>query len=108
MKRYTYPSVIYSDPEKENFTVLFPDLNIVAVGDNTEDIFAKAKELLKSYFEIANRFSAYVPEPTLFEEVVRNNPNKTVMLIDAEVSDKKEVVSDSEKGYKDFLKNFFD
>ncbi len=108
MKRYIYPSVVYSDPDNDSFTVFFPDLGIVADGNTTEESFEKAKAMLKEYFTFANKYSSYVPDATPFEEIQKKNPNKQVLLIDTEIEDSKVTLSDADKQYIEFMKMFFD
>ena len=108
MKRYVYPSVVYSDPETESFMVFFPDLGIVADGNTAEESYNKAKAMLKEYFTFANKYSSYAPDPTPFDKVQKQNPNKQVLLIDTEIEDKKVTLSDADKQYIEFMKMFFD
>lgn len=108
MKRYKYPAVLHRDTENESYTLFFPDLDLVAQGENAEDCYDQAKKILKNYFEVASKFSTFVPEPTPYDDVIKNNPDKIVIMADTDVDDKKMVLSDSDKEYKDFMKMFFD
>ena len=107
MKRYVYPSVVYSDPDTESFTVFLPDLGIVADGSTAEESYERAKDMLKEYFIAANKYSSYIPDATPYEEIQKQNPKKQVLLIDAEIDDKKVKLSDADKRYIDFMKRFF-
>lgn len=108
MKKYIYPAVLYSEPENETFTVLFPDLDVVVQGDSAKDCYEKAKGKLHSYFDVATKFSSFIPEPSVYEKVVKNNPKRVVWLMDTEIDEKKLGLSDADQEYKNFLKMFFD
>lgn len=107
MKRYVYPAVLYSDSEGENFTIFFPDLDVVASGDNAEECFENGQKMLQAYFETAFKFSAFIPEPSVFTDVVKAYPKKQVIMADAMVDDKKDEDIKTRKGYKNFVKIFF-
>lgn len=109
MKRYVYPAIVYSD-EDDSFTVFFPDLGIIAEGSTAEEAYVKAKDMMKDFFELSNKYSSYIPDATPFDDIQSKNPNKKVMLIDVELKDKgnNEPLTDSERRFIEFSKLFYD
>ena len=50
MQQFIYPAIFYIDEDETK--VYFPDLDISTSGDNYDEAFLFAKELLKVYFHI--------------------------------------------------------
>lgn len=89
MKRYTYPAIFVKDREKDEFNVLFPDLEIVTDGKFVEEAYLYAKASLKAYFVYAEKYELDYNYPSPFEIVQKNaDKNEYVMLVDAEIEEK--------------------
>ena len=88
MKRYTYPAIFVKDKDKNEFNVLFPDLEIVTDGRFVEEAYLYAKASLKEYFKYAEKFELDYNFPSSFEHV-RNTTEKDefVLLVDTEIED---------------------
>lgn len=92
MKRYTYPAIFVKDEEKNEFNVLFPDLEIVTDGRFVEEAYLFAKASLKEYFLYAERFNFDYNYPSSFENVRKVvGKEEFVLLVDTEI-DEKELV----------------
>ena len=89
MKRYTYPAIFVKDKEKDEFNVLFPDLEIVTDGRFVEEAYLYAKASLKQYFLYAEKFNLDYNYPSSFE-LVQNTADKGefVLLVDTEIDEK--------------------
>lgn len=86
MRQFIYPAVFYFDEDETK--VYFPDLDISTSGDNYDEAFLFAKELLKVYFMyvLTNDFDFNFPSN--FADVNKKCGEKEkTMLIDAFVSD---------------------
>lgn len=105
MKKYCYPVILYSDAEKKNYTVLFPDLDVVGSGETPEEAYLSAESYLEAYLEFASKMQTKIANPSTFEETMMLNPKKSVMLADA-VVDSSFQLTDSENQYKNFISQF--
>ena len=83
MKTYVYPAVLYSGDDGFEYLSL-PDLNLLTGGDTTEDTFVKGRQSLISYFELATRFDTEIPEPSSFDDIKKQYPNKNVVMLSEE------------------------
>ena len=72
MKTYVYPAVLYSGDDGFEYLSL-PDLNLLTVGDTTEETFVKGRQSLISYFELATRFDTEIPEPSSFDDIKKQS-----------------------------------
>lgn len=89
MKRYTYPAIFVKDEEKNEFNVLFPDLDIVTDGRFVEEAYLYAKASLKEYFKYAEKFDIDYNFPSSFENVRRvAEKEEFVLLVDAELDER--------------------
>lgn len=102
---YIYPAVLYE--EEDTFYMSFPDLDILAEGENAEEAFAKAKECLKAYFKLAKRLDVEVASPSTYEQISKKHPKNTVLMVDVNVNTKEISISDVDKEYNKFRKMFF-
>ena len=84
MKQFVYPAVCYKDYENETTTLLLPDTDILTSGANVEEAFLGAKDYLKTFVDCSIKFGGTIPEATSFDDTMRLNPRKSVLLIDAE------------------------
>ncbi len=86
MRQFIYPAIFYFDEDETK--VYFPDLDISTSGDNYDEAFLFAKELLKVYFMyvITNEFDFNFPSNYADVEKKCGEKEKA-MLIDTFVSD---------------------
>lgn len=105
MKKYVYPVILFSDAENKSYTVLFPDLDIVANGDTVEEAYVEAEEFLKSYLEFAIKMNSKISNPSTYIETEKMNPKRIVLLADAEVASSVQL-TEEEKEYKNFIQKF--
>lgn len=108
MKQFAYPAVCYADNENETMTLLLPDTDIIASGDNVEEAFWSAKSHLKSYVDWAIKFGDEVPTATTFGDTEKLNPKKAVLLIDAESSAQKADFEAAQQRFQNILSDYFD
>ena len=105
MKRFVYPMVIFEDKDASEYTVLFPDLDIVASGDSVEDAFLKGQDYLNSYIDMCVKFDSELASPSTFLETEGMNPKRIVLLADSEVDTENINLSAEEASYKASIKN---
>ena len=105
MKKFIYPVVLFSDKTDKTYTVLFPDLDIVACGETVEEAYVQAEEYLKAYLEFASKMGATVPEATKYEDALKLNPQRFVLLADTDVEDGLSLNS-QEEAYKNFVQKY--
>ena len=86
MRQLIYTDIFYFDEDQTK--VYFPDLDISTSGDNYDEAFLFAKELLKVYFMyvITNDLDFNFPS-NYIDKANKCDKNQRVMLIDAFVSD---------------------
>ena len=104
MKKYVYPVLVFETSEK-SYTILFPDLDIVASGETVEEAYLEAEDFLKSYLEFAEKLESKITSPTSYVDTEKLNPKRTVLLADAEVSGEYSLTED-EKEYKNFISKY--
>ena len=105
MKNFIYPIVLFSDKTDNTYTILFPDLDIVACGETVEDAYYEAGDYLKSYLEFAVKMGADIPVATKYEDALKLNPQRFVLLADADVPDELSLTP-QEEGYKNFVQKY--
>ena len=105
MKKYVYPVILFSDADDKSYTVLFPDLDIVASGDTVEEAYLEAEDYLKAYLEFANKMGSVVSNPSTYLETEKMNPKRIVLLADAEISGELNL-SPEEEEYKNFVQKY--
>ena len=105
MKKYVYPVILFADAEDKNYTVLFPDLDIVASGETVEDAYLEAGAYLESYLEFASKMQSQIAHPSTYLETEKMNPKRIVLLADAQVSDGL-VLTPEEEEYKNFVQKY--
>ena len=105
MKKYVYPVILFSDTNNKNYTVLFPDLDIVASGETVEEAYLEAEDYLKAYLEFANKMNSQVANPSTYLETERMNPKRIILLADAEISGDLNL-SPEEEEYKNFVQKY--
>lgn len=105
MKKYVYPVVLFYSEEENAYTVLVPDLNIVASGNTVEEAYLSAGEYLETFLDFAEKMETPIVPATTYDETVKNNPKRIVLLVDAKVKDEKQL-SSQEQNYKNFVARF--
>ena len=105
MERFVYPMVIFEDKEASEYTVLFPDLDIVTSGNTVEDAYLKGKDYLGSYLDMAVKFESDISSPCTYAEAKGMNPKRIVLLADSEVNSQNMSLSAREASYKGMIKN---
>lgn len=105
MKKYVYPVILFEDAEKKYYTVLFPDLDIVASGETVEDAFLEAEDFLQSFLEFAEKMNSKIASPTPYVETEKMNPKRIVLLADAQTSGDYSLTQEEEQ-YKNFISKY--
>lgn len=108
MKRFVYPMVIFENKNDEEFTVLFPDLDIVTSGNTVEEAYVKGKDYLDAYLDMATKFEADISVPSTYQEAEGMNPKRIVLLADSKVDGENMSLSAQEASYKTMIKNIID
>ena len=107
MKKYVYPVILFEMNENKHYTVLFPDLDIVASGETVEEAYLEAEDFLKSYLEFAEKMQSDVSTPTTYLDAEKLNPKRIVLLADAETKGEYELTQD-EAEYKNFIAKYLE
>lgn len=108
MKRFVYPMVIFENKNDKEFTVLFPDLDIVTTGNTVEEAYIKGRDYLASYLDMATKFDAYIATPSTYEEAEGMNPKRIVLLADSTIEEENISLSAEEASYKTMIRNIID
>lgn len=78
--RYCYPAVFGYDPEEEEISVMFPDLDCATSGTDDADAFESAKELLGCVLFGLEEDGEEIPEPTKLADVETDDNERTVLI----------------------------
>ena len=105
MKKYVYPVILFTDADNKSYTVLFPDLDIVASGDTVEEAYLEAGDYLKAYLEFASKMNSQISNPSTYHETEKMNPKRIVLLADAEISGELQLTPEEEE-YKNFVQKY--
>ena len=105
MKKYVYPIIVFEAAESNSYTVLFPDLDIVASGDTVEEAYLRAEDYLKTYLEFVEKMQSKISEATSFVDTQKLNPKRVVLLADAETKGEY-VLTEDEERYKNFVSKY--
>lgn len=108
MKRFVYPMVIFENKNDKEFTVLFPDLDIVTTGNTVEEAYVKGRDYLDSYLDMATKFDAYIATPSTYVEAEGMNPKRIVLLADSKIAEENISLSAEEASYKTMIRNIID
>lgn len=108
MKRFVYPMVIFENKNDKEFTVLFPDLDIVTSGNTVEEAYIKGRDYLDSYLDIAVKFDSEISAPSTYVEAEGMNPKRIVLLADSKIEEENLSISAEEASYKTMIKNIID
>lgn len=107
MKKYVYPVILFYSEEENNYTVLIPDLDIVASGDTVENAYLSAEDYLETFLDFAEKMESPINSATSYDDTARMNPKRIILLVDAETENSK-VLSSGEQQYKNFVAQFID
>lgn len=105
MKKYVYPVILFYSEEEKNYTVLIPDLDIVASGETVEKAYLSAEDYLETFLDFAEKMKSPISPATTFDDTQRMNPKRIILLVDAETEGGKNLSSD-EQNYKNFVAQF--
>lgn len=105
MKKYVYPVILFEVGDEGHYTVLFPDLDIVASGDTVEEAYLEAESYLKAYLEFAEKMKSNISNPSTYNDTVKLNPKRVVLLADASVKGDWQLTTE-ENEYKNFVAKF--
>lgn len=87
MEQYIFPAVFFQEEGEQDYTVVFPDLNIFTDGKSIVEAFLFAKDYLKVYCTYAKKYDVEIATPTKLSEVINKFPKGICMLIDAFVAE---------------------
>ena len=105
MKRYIYPMVLFTD-ENEQYTALYPDLNLLASGFTIEDVYARASEYLNFYITSSLKYESAIATTSTYAEIQALNPNRIVLLGSVFIDEDSIVLTEDEQANKNFLDEF--
>ncbi len=106
MKRFVYPMVVFEDKDAGEYTVLFPDLDIVTSGNTVEEAYLKGKDYLESYVNMAIKFESDFAAPCTYKEALGMNPKRIVLLADSKIENQNITLSQEEASYKTTVRKF--
>lgn len=108
MKFLVYPAVLEKDETQSTYCFNFPDLNIVSPGVSIERAYLKACSDFQAYISFSEKFDFPIADPTPFENLVKSNPKKHVMLFRAKISGEVVSLSNDELAYKRLVESMFE
>lgn len=108
MKRFVYPMVVFENKNDKEYTVLFPDLDIVTSGNTVEEAYVKGRDYLDTYLDLAIKFDSVLPAPSTYTEAEGMNPKRIVLLADSKLDVENVSLSAEEASYKAMINNIID
>lgn len=85
MEQYIFPAVFFQEEGEQDYTVVFPDLNIFTDGKSLIEAFLFAKDYLRVYCTYAKKYDMEIVKPTKLTEIINKFPKSICMLVDAMV-----------------------
>ena len=89
MPKFTYPIVFILNPDTGWYNGYVPDLAVFSEGEQLEDVYAEAEELMLAYLTLATKYDAEIPTPTSLEEISKKWEGYKVSLISVTTKDAK-------------------
>ena len=86
MPKFTYPIVFILNPETGAYNGFIPDLLIFAEGEQLEEVYENAGEILQKFFELQQKYNKEVPPPSTLEETIAKWEGYKVSLVTANVA----------------------
>ena len=83
MEQYIFPAVFFQEEGEQDYTVVFPDLNIFTDGKSLIEAFLFAKDYLRVYCTYAKKYDMEIVKPTKLTEIISKFPKSICMLVDA-------------------------
>jgi len=83
MEQFVFPAVFFQEDGENDYTVVFPDLNIFTDGKTLVEAFLLAKDYLRVYCSYARKYHMGIDKPSKFLDISKKFPNAICMLIDA-------------------------
>ena len=103
MKKCIYPLVVYPDKEEQCYIGIYQDLDLIVSGETVEEVYVSAEETLAKFLELTAKFENEMSDASSYEDAVKLNPRRIVLLADAEVDKEQLVLTDDDQKYKHFL-----
>ena len=88
MKNFTYPAVIFTDPETGAAVMAIYDLSLFTEGDTVEEAHSRMESLLAAHMSYAVKNNLTFNEPTPFKQVCSENPRQLCILVEAKLDNK--------------------
>ena len=88
MKNFTYPAVIFNDPEGGSVVIAIYDLSLIAEGATVEEAHENIKDLLNAHMSYAMKNELLFNDPTPYIQIVKDFPNQQCVLVEAKLDDK--------------------
>ncbi len=89
MATFVYPAVLFDDKDTNSFSIAIYDLSLFTSGATVEDAHLRMKEMLTKYFEMATKYGLEYNQPTPYDKVIEDFPKQLVILVEANLADKK-------------------
>ena len=86
MPKFTYPIVFILNPETGAYNGFIPDLLIFAEGDQLEEVYENASNILQKFFELQQKYQKDVPAPSSLDEISTKWSGYKVSLVTANVA----------------------
>ena len=88
MKSFTYPAVVFNDPDAGAVVIAIYDLSLFAEGATMEEAHANIKDLLGAHMSYALKNELLFNDPTPFIQVVKDYPKQLVVLVEARLDNR--------------------
>ena len=79
MKNFTYPAVIFTDPETGAAVMAIYDLSLFTEGDTVEEAHSRMESLLAAHMSYAVKNNLTFNEPTPFKQALLQQEYKVVL-----------------------------
>lgn len=88
MKNFTYPAVVFNDPETGSAIIAIYDLSLFTEGETVEEAHKKMQELLAAHMSYALKNELLFNDPTPFAQVLKDYPKQLCVLVEAKLDAK--------------------
>lgn len=88
MRTFTYPAVIFTDPETGSAIIAIYDLGLFAEGDTVEEAHQRIQGALGAHMSFALKNGYNFNEPTPFKDMALQYPKEICVLVEAKLDNK--------------------
>lgn len=92
MKSFTYPAVVFNDPESGGAVIAIYDLSLITEGASVEEAHKNMRDLLGAHMSYALKNELLFNDPTPYIQIVKDFPNNQCVLVEVKLDDRNNVI----------------